>query len=128
MMENKAERTDPLSLLPHGQPQASACLPHLLGPCLELHSRQPAKQVNTQGTVCPHSCCTLSFCKEKANRLPPRGWALFALDFQYLELGGAKSTSDVQEASWADGEDSMLYTVPQPGQLEGAVPLGYWDS
>lgn len=106
---------------PHCQRQASAHLTHLRGPCLELHSDSLPKQVNTQGAVCPNSCCTLSFWKEKTNPLPPRGWALFALDFQYLELGGAKSTLNVQGAGWVDTEGSRFHVVPtSPRSAEGS--------
>lgn len=87
----------------HGQPHTSHSLPHSLDACWNFLLQQPAKQVNTRRAVYPHSCCTLSFCKEKANPLPSRGCTLFVLGFHYLELEGAKSTSDGQQAGqWMD--------------------------
>lgn len=111
---------------PHGQPHTSHSLPNLLDACWNFLLQQPAKQVNTRRAVYPHSCCTLSFRKEKANPLPSRGCALFVLDFHYLELEGAESTSDGQEAGWVDGGCLRFPTLLHLYQLKGQSHLGSW--
>lgn len=97
---------------PQGQPHTSHSLPDSLDACWSFLLQQPAKQVNTWRAVYPHSCCTLSFCKEKANPLPSRGCTLFVLGFHYLELKGAESTSDGQEAGRVDGCHLRFPTLP----------------
>lgn len=111
---------------PHGQTHTSHSLPNLLDACWNFLLQQPAKQVNTRRAVYPHSCCTLSFRKEKANPLPSRGCALFVLDFHYLELEGAESTSDGQEAGRVDRCCLRFPTLPHLCQLKGQSHLGSW--
>lgn len=72
---------------------------HLPGTLLQ----QPAKQVNTQRAVYPHSCCTLSFHKEKATCLPPRAGLYLFWIFNTWNLVGPSQHQMAQEDRWGWG-------------------------
>lgn len=91
----EAKKADLLSLSPWPVTRLSLPPPparHLPGTLLQ----QPAKQVNTQRAVYPHSCCTLSFHKEKASCFPPGAGLYLFLIFNTWNLVGPSQHQMVQ--------------------------------